>query len=411
LSFVNKKHFRRLWIAATVSALGDGLRLTVLPLLAVEKTNSPLLISLVTASALIPWPLFGLFGGAISDRVDRRSAMWRLDAGRAILVGGFAVFTLFSLPPILMIVILGFVLGSVETIFDNAATALVPEMVDGDFLVRANSWLISSQTLSSQFVGPALGGILFATARFVPVAIDALSFLAAAVLVATLPARKKSASEHPETTNAGSLRSEIMEGLCFLKRQPVLLSCTILAAPLYATSGVLTAVLVLYVKDLLHAGSIGYGLLFSAFALGSLIGSALAPRLLSRFRSGEVLAVTVPLTALTFVSLYSTNYVGIAAASVSILGAVGLWNVTSTSLRQTLTPNGLRGRVNNAYRTVATSFAAVGALSGGIVAEWIGIPKTLLGCAIVVAIVGVPLLPRVWTAKTPNSGDEPVGLT
>lgn len=411
MSFVNKKHFRRLWIAATVSALGDGLRLTVLPLLAVEKTNSPLLISLVTASALIPWPLFGLFGGAISDRVDRRSAMWRLDAGRAILVGGFAVFTLFSLPPILMIVILGFVLGSVETIFDNAATALVPEMVDGDFLVRANSWLISSQTLSSQFVGPALGGILFATARFVPVAIDALSFLAAAVLVATLPARKKSASEHPETTNAGSLRSEIMEGLCFLKRQPVLLSCTILAAPLYATSGVLTAVLVLYVKDLLHAGSIGYGLLFSAFALGSLIGSALAPRLLSRFRSGEVLAVTVPLTALTFVSLYSTNYVGIAAASVSILGAVGLWNVTSTSLRQTLTPNGLRGRVNNAYRTVATSFAAVGALSGGIVAEWIGIPKTLLGCAIVVAIVGVPLLPRVWTAKTPNSGDEPVGLT
>jgi len=411
LSFVNKKHFRRLWIAATVSALGDGLRLTVLPLLAVEKTNSPLLISLVTASALIPWPLFGLFGGAISDRVDRRSAMWRLDAGRAILVGGFAVFTLFSLPPILMIVILGFVLGSVETIFDNAATALVPEMVDGDFLVRANSWLISSQTLSSQFVGPALGGILFATARFVPVAIDALSFLAAAVLVATLPVRKKSASEHPETTNAGSLRSEIMEGLCFLKRQPVLLSCTILAAPLYATSGVLTAVLVLYVKDLLHAGSIGYGLLFSAFALGSLIGSALAPRLLSRFRSGEVLAVTVPLTALTFVSLYSTNYVGIAAASVSILGAVGLWNVTSTSLRQTLTPNGLRGRVNSAYRTVATSFAAVGALSGGIVAEWIGIPKTLLGCAIVVAIVGVPLLPRVWTAKTPNSGDEPVRLT
>ena len=122
-----------------------------------------------------------------------------------------------------MIVVLGFVLGSVETIFDNAATALVPEMVDGDFLVRANSWLISSQTLSSQFVGPALGGILFAGARFVPVAIDALSFLAAAVLVATLPARKKSASEHPETTNAGLLRSEIMEGLGFLKRQPVLL--------------------------------------------------------------------------------------------------------------------------------------------------------------------------------------------
>ena len=287
----------------------------------------------------------------------RRSAMWRLDAGRAILVGGFAVFTLFRLPPILMIVILGFVLGSVETIFDNAATALVPEMVDSNFLVRANGRLISSQTLSSQFVGPALGGILFATARFVPVAIDALSFLAAAVLVATLPVRKKSASEHPETTDAGSLRSEIMERLRFLKHQPVLLLCTIVAVPLYATSGVLTAVLVLYVKNLLHAESIGYGLLFSAFALGSLLGSAMAPRLLSRFRSGEVLAGTIPLTALSFVSLYSTNYVGTAAASVSILGvAVGLWNVTSISLRQTLTPGHLRGRVNSAYGASISHF-------------------------------------------------------
>ncbi len=141
------------------------------------------------------------------------------------------------------------------------------------------------------------------------------------------------------------------------------------------------------------------------------MGSAMAPRLLSRFRSGEVLAGTIPLTALSFVSLYATNYVGTAAASVSILGvAVGLWNVTTISLRQTLTPGRLRGRVNSAYRSVATSFAAVGALSGGIVAEWIGIPKTLLVCAIVIAIFGVPLLPRIWKAKTPDRGGEPEGL-
>ncbi|MHB1210455.1 MAG: MFS transporter [Acidimicrobiales bacterium] len=400
LPIANQKNFRHLWTAATISALGDGLRLTVLPLFAAEKTSSPLLISLVTASSLAPWPLFGLLGGAISDRVDRRSAMWRLDAGRAVLVGSFAVFTLFSLPSILMIAVLGFILGSVETIFDNAAIALVPELVDGDFLVKANSRLLSSQTLSSQFVGPALGGILFAVARFVPIATDALSFLAAAILVATLPNTKKSAVDDIATKDGRSLRSEIAEALHFLRRQPVLLACTSLAVPLFATSGVLVAVLVLYAKNLLHVGSIGYGLLFSAFALGSLFGSALAPRFLSRFRPGQVLCAAVPLTALSFVSLCITKYVGVAAASVAILGvAVGLGNVTTTTLRQTLSPDALRGRVNSAYRTVGTSFAAAGALLGGIIAEWIGIPKTLLGCAIAIAMFGV-LLPRLLRAGT-----------
>ena len=215
-----------------------------------------------------------------------------------------------------------------------------------------------------------------------------------------------------ETEPGGSLRSEIMEGLRFLKRRPVLLSCTMPAMPLFATSGVLIVILVLYVKGVLHVGSIGYGLFFSAFALGGLLGSAMASRLLSRFRPGQVLSAAVPLTALPFVSLYLTNYVGVAAASVSILGVVvGLWNVTTTSLRQTLTPRDLRGRVNSAYRTVATSFAAAGALAGGIVADWIGIPKTLLGCAIIVAMFEAPSLPRIWNAKAPDRGDEPVGLT
>ncbi len=326
--------------------------------------------------------------------------MWRLDAGRAVLVGGFAVFTLFNLPSILMIALLGFILGSVETIFDNAAIALVPELVDGDFLVKANGRLLSSQTLSSQFIGPALGGVLFAFARFVPIATDALSFLAAAVLVATLPVGKSSTIERPATKDGRSFRSEIAEGLHFLRRQPVLLTCTSLAVPLFATSGVLMAVLVLYAKNLLHVGSIGYGLLFSAFALGSLLGSAMAPRFLSRLRPGQVLCAAVPLTALSFVSLYITKYVGVAAASVATLGvAVGLWNVTTMTLRQTLSPNALRGRVNSAYRTVGTSFAAGGALLGGIIAEWIGIPKTLLGCAIAIAMFGV-LLPRLWRVGT-----------
>ncbi len=77
--------FGRLWTAAAVSRFGDGLRAAALPLLAVGLTDSPLLVSLVTAAGYLPWILFGLLGGAVADRVDQRRAMWAVDAVRGAL--------------------------------------------------------------------------------------------------------------------------------------------------------------------------------------------------------------------------------------------------------------------------------------------------------------------------------------
>ncbi|MDT0261747.1 MFS transporter [Jatrophihabitans lederbergiae] len=136
-----------------VSSLGDGIRFVAFPLLAAALTRDPRAVALVSAAGFLPWPLFGLLGGAVVDRVDRRRLMWRTDVLRAIVVGCFALLVASNRAPVAGLAAVSFVLGVAETFFDNAASALVPMLVADPVIERANSWLLSSQTVMSVLVG------------------------------------------------------------------------------------------------------------------------------------------------------------------------------------------------------------------------------------------------------------------
>ena len=117
--------FGRLWSAAVLSSFGDALRTAALPLLAVTLTDRPLLVASVTACGYLPWLVFGLFGGAVADRVDQRRAMWtveRYEAAGRVLRGGRGL----GHASIGLLIALAFTLTTLQTLFDNAATALLP---------------------------------------------------------------------------------------------------------------------------------------------------------------------------------------------------------------------------------------------------------------------------------------------
>lgn len=128
--------FGRLWTAAVVSRFGDALRGAALPLLAVSLTDRPLLVASVTACGYLPWIAFGLLGGAVADRVDQRRAMWTVDALRGLLVALFAVAVALGHASIALLIVLAFALTTLQTLFDNAATALLPALVDREALGR-----------------------------------------------------------------------------------------------------------------------------------------------------------------------------------------------------------------------------------------------------------------------------------
>ncbi|MEU0006158.1 MFS transporter [Streptomyces sp. NPDC006314] len=211
--------FGRLWSAAVLSSFGDALRRAALPLLAASLTDRPLLIAAVAACGYLPWLVFGLFGGALADRVDQRRAMWTVDAVRALLVAGVAAAVALGHASIALLIALAFTLTALETLFDNAATALLPALVDAEALGSANARLLTGQRVAGGLLGAPVVPLLLAAGTAAPFAADAATFLLAGALVASL----RTGAPGREPRPAGStLRREIAGGLRTLWRDGAL---------------------------------------------------------------------------------------------------------------------------------------------------------------------------------------------
>jgi MFS family permease len=379
------------WIAATVSALGDGLRVAALPLLAASTTRNPAAISVVAAAGFLPWPVLGLLGGAVSDRFDRRRLMWLVNALRAVIVAAASASLLSggSLP-IVALAVLAFVLGSAETIYDNAAVGFLPELLRAETLATGNSRLFTSQLSGTQLIGPALGGLLFAVSSALPLALDASSFAISAALIALLPPTPSPASR-PARQN---LRHQIAEGLVWLWRNPTLRAMAIIGTVLGTISGALLAMLVVYAQQQLHTTSTGYGLLLAAFAIGSITGAIAAPSIMRTRPLPQILFLTVLMTAGIFAGLAATSRPIIAGVLLAALGiAVSTWNVASVTTRQRIVPKQLLGRVSSAYRASALTFTTLGALISGILTGLTSVTITFWACSCL-ALLGLFLAQR-----------------
>ena len=276
--------YRRLLTAFTISNVGNGVLIAALPLLVVSGTRNPLAISGLMVAAGLPWLLIGPFSGAIVDRVDRRRAMYLAEAARAVVLGAAAVYVFGGGDSIVALYALLIVVGVGETFFDAAGLALVPALVTPAELDTANGRLFSTQTLAQRFLGPPLGGWLFAFATWVPLGVDAVSFLVAAVVVLWLP--KGNSRDVPQDRGRG-LPAETIEGLRWVWHDSVLRALVIGSGVLHFATGAGLSVLVLVAQDRYQLTGFGFGLTISALALGYMLGYLAAPAVATRFPPGE----------------------------------------------------------------------------------------------------------------------------
>jgi predicted MFS family arabinose efflux permease len=384
-----------------VSTLGDGIRYVAFPLLAAALTRDPRAVALVFAAGYLPWPLVGLIGGAVVDRVDRRQLMWRTDVARAVLVGCLAALVVTRYPPVALLASASFALGVAETFFDNASSAILPMLVPVSALERANGWLFSAQTISSTLAGAPLGAVLFGLAPASPLVVDAATFVIAAVLVFSLRGRYTAR----ESRAAGTIRGDIAEGLAWLARHRLLRILCLLLCAVNATLASSEAVLVLYTYQVLHIGSLGYSLLLAVLAVGGIIGTVVVPAIRRAVGAVAVL-IGCPLgQALALVVAGLTSSLPMAIAALAIFGAtMTAWNVVAVSLRQTIVPPQLLGRVTSSYRIVGLSAMPAGAALGGLVARTYGLHAPFLLGGVLLAVVTALCLP--WL-RTP-AGSRPV---
>jgi len=266
-------------------------------------------------------------------------------------------------------------------------------LVEDSRIESANSWTLSSQTVMSTLLGAPIGGALYALGRAVPLVIDAASFVLSAVLIAMVAGSFRARSaEDPHS----SIRRDIADGLRWLLAHRLLRVMALLLAVLNATFAAAEAVLVLYALEVLHLGTVGYGLLLTLVALGGLAGTVLAPGLLRRLglRAMMVGVGLVQGVLLVGVGLSSSRVMVVVA--MLLLGVTSMvWNVVTISLRQRIVPARLLGRVTSSYRVIGLGAMPVGALLAGVLARTYGLHAPYLIAGVVLLLAAAGCLPFI----------------
>ncbi len=373
-------NYRKLFTASVISNLGDGVSQIGYPWLASAVTRNPVLVAVVAIAQRLPWLVFTLPAGVITDRVDRRRAMVLMDSIRAVLTAFVAVAVLglgSELPDpahiedivgtrtglYVILVVTSLLLGFAEVLRDNSAQTIIPSIVEADQLERANGRMWSAEQAANTFIGPPLGSLLIAVAFFLPFALDAASFVASAALVALIAGHFRPAPA-PEPT---PWKADLKEGFGWLWHHSLLRPMAIILGIINGLAAMQVATLVLFSQEVLHTSALVFAVLTMGGAIGSVIGGLTAPAIRRRLGSGPSLYVTLVGTASTALVIGMTSWWPLVLVMFGIEAMVGVvWNVITVSLRQSIIPDRLLGRVNSVYRFFAWGMMPIGTALGGV---------------------------------------------
>jgi MFS family permease len=388
-----------LWWSAAVNGTGDGVFAAALPLFAASLTRDPFAVSAVSAATYLPWLLLSLPAGAIVDRRDRMTLLWRSQVFAAIVMAGATVLVGLHLAGIAVLCVAGFLLGGADTIFGNAWVTVLPELLGPEKLVLGNARMQIANIVTSNFAGPPLGSLLFGWAAWLAFGADGLSFaLAALLLMLVRPGKRPvvAVARRP-------IRRDIVEGLRWLFRHRLLRTLAVVLAANCLANQMAMATLVLLATEKYGLNAHEYGLLLSALAVGGVFGGLVNTRLNRWLGSlgATVLAVSVNSVLYLLVGT-APNAIVLGAPLAATTAMTTLWNVSTVSLRQRLVPRELLGRVNSAYRMFGWGLMPVGAALGGLLAArfGIGVPfpaagavRTLVLLAALPVLIGAPRRP------------------
>lgn len=399
-------NYWKLWAASVISNLGDGISVIAYPWLASSLTRNPVHIAAVAVVTRLPWLLFSLPAGVVTDRVDRRRLAAWMDVARFFLTLGIAIAVFLAEgdltspeamasgaadPPasadlLLVLVYLGaLLLGTAEVFRDNSAQTLLPSIVDKENLEVANGRMWGAEMVMNSFVGPPLAGLLLAVSFSLPFFIDAGSFAVAAALVFLIAGEFRPKQDQGVQPVRGSFLGDMKEGLRWLWSHPLFRPMAISLGVLNGTFMMSLATFVLFAQEILELDATGFGLLTTGVAVGGVIGAFAGHRMSQALGQGPSLFATIVVGALSLLvsGLTSSFWVFWSMGVLSALTGT-LWNVITVSLRQSLIPDRILGRVNSVYRFIGWGMMPVGSLLGGLV----------------VAVVE-PHLGREWALRAP----------
>ena len=362
--------FRWLVASSWTSGIGDGFAISAGPLLVASQTHDPRLVALALLLQQLPFLMFGLFAGALSDRVNRQAIVVVVDLAQAAVLVLLSVSILTGEINVPVVLTAMFLLGTADVFSNNAFGTLTPMLVDRADLVVANARVQGGFLVLVQLIGPAVGAALFAADKAAP-------FIGQAVLLAIsagFATRIGVPGTVAEARSTRRIRRDIADGVRWVVHHPAVRTLVLTILIFNVTFGAAWSVLVLYARQRLGLGSVGFGLLTAISAFGGLIGTLSYGWITRRLSLGAIMRIGLIIETFTHLGLALTTVPAVAMAIWFVFGAHAfIWGTTSITVRQRAVPIELQGRVGGVNGIGTFGGMVIGAALGGVIARHWGI--------------------------------------
>ena len=385
----------RAWLtASTVMALAVGIQVVAVPLFIRDRVEPDERAAAIAGALMIqelPGVLLTVFGGVLADRMEARLILVRATAVAAVASGVYLVLAAASVPILWPVFALSAVIGAVAAFEQPARMGVLPLIVSRPQL--QNAVIIGNVAFlaASDFVGPALGGLVGGfgglTAAF---SLETALLAAAAGLYLLLRGYRPAAVEH------GSIRGDLAEGLRYVLRSPAILGLLVLSAMLGVFfGGPITVTMLLIVEDVLELGDQWVGILFATFGAGMIVSSGLMT-LRPLPRRGLLVAITPVLAAppLIVFGLSETPWLTVLAL-LAIGPPAAIFMNLGLALLQEHTPQPVMGRVMGVYSLMFAASMPIGIAHTGLVTTLWGPQVSIVASSIAGGVAGLALL--IWS--------------
>lgn len=404
---LRQPEFRDLWIANFFSNLGSIMHGAAAAWLMTTLTDSPLLIGLVQTAASLPAFLLGVAGGALTDLANRR----RLLVGAQLWMMATAAFMAAMawsgrMRPVELLVLL-LLMGLGSAIHLPGWQTLLQDLVTRDKAAAAVSLNSISFNLA-RAIGPALGGFLVASFGAACVfALNAVSFVAVLTGLRRIPEHLVVQSRGRATPAA--VLSSLAEGWHFVRKSVLIRGILLRTGFFMLTGSGVWALLPIVARDHLGTGAAGYGVLLSAFGIGSVVGALFIPSLRRRFPIDTMVAVSLVVFSACVIVVGLGRSAPLVAAAM-LMGGL-FWIVVAVNHNvsvQLCTPDELRGRTISFYLLTFQGSLAIGSWIAGWLASRIGVGITvalcgaLCGCGVFL----IPWFPLMHPKAETNRADQ-----
>src|ERR1700761_1318843 len=391
-----EKNFSKLWAGQTISEVcsritREGLPLTALLTLNASARQMGLLSAVSSASVLA----FGLGAGLIVDRSRKRPVMIASDLGRAGLLALIPFAAYKHALSMTLLIVIAVAAGALTVLFDVAYQSYLPALVAPEELLESNRRLSFSSS-AAEMLGPALAGTLVqAITAPLAILVAELSFLVSAFSVWAIRKPEPVSQREP----GDPLLTEALDGFRFIWTHPALRVLMLRSATSFLSIGLISPLYLLNAIRVVHMSTSMLGITIALGGAGSLVGAYLAPRSSRRHGLGPIFfgtAVLIGCAQLLIPASSEFPQVGILCLCVQQFAGDLVWTIyaiNETALRQYLAPGQVIGRVNAAMQLASRGMLPFGAVAGGVLADRIGIPATLLIGAAGVLLSCLWLLP------------------